>query len=110
MARILICEPDQMVKTVLERVVADLGHDPVATMVPKPWDYTSADVLIIDPAELITVTLARAAQMIEPSLPVICVSGIAPPPDLGVAFTAVLLKPFTIEQLGGAIDAALRAR
>jgi len=115
MARILISEPHEDVRRLLERMVARLGHEPVAVGAPTTQQLTSADadVFIVEPAAPIGAVLARAARLIDPSLPLICASVAAPPPelaDLGIVFAAALLKPFTLEQLGEAIDMALRAQ
>ncbi|HEX3693508.1 MAG TPA: hypothetical protein VHU13_09210 [Solirubrobacteraceae bacterium] len=111
MARILICESHDAVRALLERAVSRLGHEPVAFRVPGPEDLRDADAFIVEPAAPIGATMAQAASVIDPSLPLICVSVAAPPPELealGVAFAASLLKPFTPEQLAGAIERALR--
>lgn len=118
MARILISEPHDDVRRLLERMVARLGHEPVAVGAPTPQqltsaDVSSADVFIVEPAAPIGAMLARAAHLIDSSLPLICASVAAAPPelaDLGIVFAATLLKPFTLEQLGGAIEEALRAQ
>ncbi len=118
MARILISEPHEDVRRLLERMVARLGHEPVAVGGPTPHQLTSADVFgadvfIVEPAAPIGAALARAARLIDPLLPLICASVAAPPPELtelGIVFAAALLKPFTLEQLGEAIDRALRTQ
>jgi len=113
MARILISEPHEEVQRLLERMVARLGHQPVAVRVPTPRQLTSADVFIVEPAAPISVVLAQAARLLDPSLPIVCASVAAPPADLeelGVVFAASLLKPFSLAELGAAIDQALRAR
>jgi DNA-binding NtrC family response regulator len=110
MARILISEPHDDMRRLLERMVTHLGHEPIAVRVPAPQHLTSADVLVIEPAAPISAVLAQAIHIISPSLPLICVSVTVPPPELaelGVTFIASLVKPFTIEQLGAAIDEAL---
>jgi hypothetical protein len=97
----------------LERMVSRLGHEPVAVRVPGPEDLQSADVFVLEPAAPIGATMAQAASLIDPSLPLICVSVAGPPTELaelGVVFTASLVKPFTVEQLSGAIERALRVR
>jgi DNA-binding NtrC family response regulator len=111
MARILISEPHDDVRRLLERMVTRLGHEPIAVRTPTPQQLTSADVFMVEPAAPIGAVLAQAAHLIDPSLPLICVSVAAAPPelaDLGIVFTDTLVKPFTIEQLCVAIDRALR--
>jgi DNA-binding NtrC family response regulator len=113
MARILISESHDDVRRLLERMVTRLGHEPIAARSPTPQQLTSADVFILEPAAPIGAVLAQAAHLIDPTLPLICASVTAPPPELaelGISFTATLVKPFTLQQLGGAIELALRAR
>jgi DNA-binding NtrC family response regulator len=113
MARILISESHEDVRRLLERMVTRLGHEPVAVMAPTPQQLTSADVFVLEPAAPIGAVLAQAAHLIDSSLPLICASVTAPAPELaelGIAFTATLVKPFTLEQLGAAIELALRVR
>jgi DNA-binding NtrC family response regulator len=113
MARILICEPHEQVRGLLERMVARLGHEPVAVMVPSAQEITSADLVLLEPAAPLGVTLAQAASVIDRSLPLLCVSVATPPAELeelGVVFAARLIKPFTSEQLSEAIERTLRNR
>ncbi len=112
MARILISEPHDDVRRMLERMVRRLGHEPIAVRAPTPRQLTSADVFVVEPAAPIGAVLAQAAHLIDSSLPLVCasVSGVpAELGELGIVFTAALLKPFTAEQLGAAIDQALLA-
>lgn len=93
-------------------MVARLGHEPVAVRVPSPEQLMSADVFLLEPAALIGVTMAQAASIVNPSLPLVCASVAEPPAELaelGVMFSASLVKPFTSEQLSDAIERALRA-
>jgi len=111
MARILISEPHDDVRRLLERMVTRLGHQPVAVRAPTPQQLTGADVFIVEPAAPIGAVLAQAAHLIDPTLPLLCVSVTAPPPELaelGIAFGAVLIKPFSPAQLEAAIVRALR--
>jgi hypothetical protein len=93
-------------------MVTRLGHEPVCVRVPSPAQLQSADVLVVEPAAPTGVVLAQAACIVNPSLPLICASVTGPPSELtelGVQFAAGLVKPFTAEQLGAAIDQALCA-
>lgn len=97
----------------LERMIERLGHEPLASRSPTPRQLTSADVFILEPAAPISAVLAQAAHLIDPTLPLVCASVTAPPPELaelGISFVATLVKPFTQRQLGAAIELALRAR
>lgn len=112
MAQILISESHDDVRRLLERMVARLGHEPVCVRVPAPTQLQSADVLVVEPAAPTGAVLAQAACIVNPALPLICASVTGPPPELtelGVEFAASLVKPFTSEQLGAAIDRALCA-
>jgi CheY-like chemotaxis protein len=113
MARILINEPNDDLRRLLERVIARLGHEPIAVLAPSPQQLTRADVLLLEPASPIGEVLAQAAHLIDPSIPLVSVGADEPPRDLaglGVVFAAVLVKPFTLEQLDTAIELALRMR
>jgi CheY-like chemotaxis protein len=118
MPRILISEPHDDVRRLLERMVTRLGHEPILVRVAAceqaaPEQLQSADVLVVEPAAPTGVLLAQAARIVNPALPLICASVEAPPTelaDLGVVFAATLLKPFTAQQLGDAIEAALHAQ
>jgi DNA-binding NtrC family response regulator len=114
MAQILISEPDDHVRRLLARMVARLGHEPVTIMVPTPQHLTSTDVFVVEPAAPVGAVFAQAASIADPSLPLICVSvSISSAPaltELGVVFVASLVKPFTLEQLGAAIERALLER
>jgi CheY-like chemotaxis protein len=112
MAQILISESHDDVRRMLERMVTRLGHEPVFVRVPAPAQLQSADVLVVEPAAPTGAVLAQAACIVKPALPLICASVTGPPPELtelGVEFAAVLVKPFTAEQLGAAIDQVLCA-
>jgi hypothetical protein len=112
MARILISESHDEVRRLLERMVIRLGHEPIVVGVPVPHQLTSADVLVVEPAAPVGAVLAQATCIANPSLPIVCASLSAPPPELaelGVVFAASLVKPFTLEQLGSAIEKALLA-
>jgi CheY-like chemotaxis protein len=113
MAQILISEPHDEVRRMLERMVTRLGHEPILVGFPAPKELHSADLLIVEPAAPAGAVLAQAARIVNPRLPLVCASVTAPPPELeqhGVVFTATLVKPFTAEQLDAAIDHALCGR
>lgn len=113
MARILISESHGDVRRLLERMVTRLGHEPTAVIMPTPEQLTSADVLVVEPADPVGAVLAQAARLANPSLPLICASVAAAAPELaelGVEFAATLVKPFTAEELRSALDQVLLAR
>jgi two-component SAPR family response regulator len=97
----------------LERMVSRLGHVPIVVEVPTSAQLTSADVLVVEPAAPMAVVLAQAVGVLNPTLPIVCASVVAPSPELAqldIHFSAVLIKPFTSEQLNAAIDRSLCAR
>ncbi len=113
MERILISESHDEDRRLLAGMVARLGYEMIAVMVPTPRQLTSADVLLVEPAEPVGAVVARASVIANPSLTLICASVHAAPSglaELGVVFAACLLKPFTVEQLRDAIDTALLLR
>jgi|HubBroStandDraft_1064217.scaffolds.fasta_scaffold350616_2 CheY-like chemotaxis protein len=113
MAQILISESHEEVRRLLERMITRLGHEAILVRVPAAEQLQSADVLIVEPAAPLGAELARAAHTANPALPIICASVTAAPAkltELGVVFTADLVKPFTLEQLDAAIDQSLLAR
>ena len=68
---------------------------------------------MVEPAAPTGAVLAQAACIVNPALPIVCASVTAPAPELeelGVSFAAAVVKPFTAEQLGAAIEQALRGR
>lgn len=113
MARVLISEPHSDVRRLLESMVTCLGHEPLVIGVPAPQHFTHADVLMVEPTASVGAVIAQAASIAVPSLPIICVSMGAPPPELerlGVNFAVCLVKPFALAQLRTAIDKALLTR
>jgi CheY-like chemotaxis protein len=113
MAQILICESHDDVRRMLERMVTRLGHRAIVVGVPGPEHLAGAEVLVVEPAAPVGAVLAQAASIANPSLAIICASVTGAPPELaqlGVVFAACLVKPFTSQQLGSAIDEALLAR
>jgi len=108
MARILISEPHEDVRKLLLRMVAELGHEGLVMDVPTPERFLRSDLFLVEPAAPIGAVLAKAAHLIRPDLPIVFVS-VEPTPELDVEPSAHVMKPFTLTQLGDAIDRALRA-
>jgi DNA-binding NarL/FixJ family response regulator len=110
MTKILIDEPHPLVRRMLERMVARLGHEPVVANISNPEQLASADVLLVELAAPLGITLAQAAQLVNPALPIVCASVTGPPPELaelGIELAGALVKPFTSGQLDAAIRQAL---
>jgi CheY-like chemotaxis protein len=112
MAQILISESHEDVRRMLKRMVTRLGHEAILDAADAPEQLQSADLLIVEPTAPVGAMLARTAHSSTPNLPIICASVAAPPAELaqaGVVFAADLRKPFTLEQLAGAIERAQSA-
>lgn len=106
MARILISESHPEVRKLLIRMVSTLGHEPVCAHAPRPGFLDGVDVVLVEPATPSGAVLAYATQLIDPEMPIVCVT-VAPDPEINVAFAAILVKPFTLLGLGCAIQLAL---
>jgi CheY-like chemotaxis protein len=112
MAQILISESHRDVRRLLERMLTRLGHEPIMVRTPDTEHLMSADAIIVEPVESVGALLAQAASIARPSLPLICASVTEPAAELaelGVNFSACLIKPFTTKELEAAIDQALNA-
>ncbi len=110
MAQVLISEPHADVRGLFEHMVARLGHNPVPVTALTQDAVTSADLLLVEPADPAGAALARLAQELRPTLPIVCAS-IAPPSlELGLIPTACLLKPFSLAELRATLDRALAGK
>jgi hypothetical protein len=106
MARILINETHPDVRDLLVRMVLQLGHEPLVLDIPTPERFLDAEVFLVEPAAPIGAVLAKAAELIAPSLPIVFVT-VGAPAELDIDPAAQVIKPFTATQLGDAIDRAL---
>ncbi len=106
MARIIISEPHADVRALVARMVLQLGHEPIVLRTPMPEQFLGADLFLVEPADPIGAVLVKAASLIAPEMPIVFVS-VEAPPELDVEPAAHVMKPFTGEQLRGAIDRAL---
>ncbi len=104
----MISEPHRDVRRLLERMIARGGDMPILAEQPTPAKLRSADVLVVETAAPRGAMLAQLARASSPSLPIVCASVTAPSRELSeiVDFAAVLVKPYTAEQLAAAIDQA----
>jgi len=109
MATILLSEADPDVRRLLIVLLNRLGHEPVV-LGSGSTSTDTGDLLLLEPASPACLEQARAVRERQPEIPIICVS-ILPseawfsdggPPTY-------LAKPFTLEQLDAALDAALEA-
>jgi CheY-like chemotaxis protein len=105
MARVLICEPHDDVRALLELVVRRLGHEPAAYL-GRPVEHIGVDVAVIEPGESDGLSLALSLR--AQNVPVIFTS-IYPPTDdlLQLAPSAYLVKPFPLYTLERALVQAL---
>jgi hypothetical protein len=107
----MISEPHRDVRRLLERMIARAGDMPIVVETPTPAKLRSAEVLVVETAAPHGAMLAQLARAASPSLPIVCASVTAPSPELAgiVDFAAVLVKPYTAEQLLGAVNQVLAA-
>jgi CheY-like chemotaxis protein len=113
MARILISEPHELVRRLLEQMLMRMGHEPFVVTVPTLPRVLDADLFIVEPAAPVGIMLVQAVHIANPSLSMICASVYGPPGELhelGVVFADCLIKPFTLDQLQAAIEFTLHAQ
>lgn len=105
MARVLICEPHDDVRALLELVVRRLGHEPAAYL-GRAVEQIGVDVAVIEPGE--SEGLSLALKLLAQNVPFIFTS-IYPPTDdlLELAPSAYLVKPFPVSTLECALVQAI---
>jgi DNA-binding response OmpR family regulator len=105
-ARILIFEPQGDIRSLLEIVVARLGHDPWV-FDGDGYDSLDVDAAVIDPDEGEGLSLAR--ELRERGVPVILTS-IFPAGRQALELTPAvyLVKPFALYALEAALEDAVR--
>jgi DNA-binding response OmpR family regulator len=103
-ARILLSEIDPDVRWLLRLLLERSGHEVVLPGTPA----RELDLLVVEPASGEGVASARSARAERPDLPILCVS-ILPDEaeELGLGKVAYLAKPFSVEELGIAVDRLL---
>src|SRR4051794_5723197 len=104
MARVLVCEPVEETRFLIERVVARMGHE------IADGEAAAVDVLFYDPATSAGTAQARSARRLWPGVVVIACSSVpprssitGPPPD------AVLMHPFAPSDVRRVLNATLLA-
>jgi CheY-like chemotaxis protein len=107
MTHILIIESHPEVRRLLERMVCRLGHEPVIATAPAMPLLQDIELVIVEPSDPASALLAEQVQLSDPLLPIICAS-VFTDPQVDVAFSSCLLKPFTVDDLAAAIMHALR--
>jgi hypothetical protein len=113
MALMLISEPNEIIRRLLEEMLTRLGHEPLLITMPTLERALNADLFIAEPKAAGGSILAQAVHIVNPSLPMICASVSIPPwelCELGIVFVDSLIVPFTLGQLRSAIELASRAQ
>jgi CheY-like chemotaxis protein len=106
----MISDPDPEVRRMLVRIVARLGYEPmVVDDFPTPAKLRSADVLLVEPTSPDRIALTRTARAANPTLAIISEGAATIPTEIDRddGPVAHLAKPFTIEQLDGALQRAI---
>ena len=110
MARVLIAEPVEEIRTLLGLIIAQLGHQPSFANGELP-DELDVDVALIEPAAAAGLQLATALRDREEEVPIVFVS-VEPPSPRTRALSPVrhVVKPFQRVELARALEAALGVR
>jgi len=105
MARVLICEPHDDIRALLELVVRRLGHEPETYRGPAV-EQLGVDVAVIEPGELDGARLAE--QLRAQNVPVLFTSIYPATAELlELCPAAYLVKPFPLYALERALTQAL---
>jgi two-component system, cell cycle response regulator CpdR len=122
MARILIAEDDDAIRSLLVRALKDDGHDPTAAADGgEALDVLSApdgdfDLLLSDVKMPVMdgIELVLAAGPAHPQMAIMLMTGYADQRERANGLDAfvhdVILKPFSIDQIKGAVREALLRR
>jgi hypothetical protein len=110
----MISDPHPVVRQILVRMVARLGYQPMAAVLPPtPAQLRSADVLLVEPTAPAGRALAHTARAANPAIAIIGEWATPLPEGIdrsGAGPTSHLVKPFTIDQLGVALRQAIAHR
>ena len=108
MGRVLVLEPYEGIRAVIETVVRLLGHEPVvAALAGSREELGPLDAVVVEPAAPAARTLLEALLDENPTLPVVCVSIEPEGAELPVEPVAYLVKPFGVPHLSAALERAL---
>jgi CheY-like chemotaxis protein len=109
MRRVLILEPYEGIRAVIEEVVRLLGQEPVAaTAGASLAELGPVDAAVIEPAAPAAPKLLQELLEEDPQFPIIYVSIVAGEPEmLAVEPVAYLVKPFAVSDLSAALERAL---
>jgi hypothetical protein len=104
----MISDPHPVVRRMLVRIVARLGYEPMLVdESTTPAKLRSADVLLVEPNSPAQIALTRTARAANPALAIISEGAVTLPGGIyrhGDGPIVHLAKPFTIEQLDGALQ------
>jgi len=107
-ARVLICEPHDDIRALLELVVRRLGHEPVPYCGTEVT-HISVDAAVVEPGEPDGMRLARTLRALN--VPVLFTSIFPPDAEkLELEPAAYLVKPFPLYALERALEAALESQ
>jgi hypothetical protein len=109
MRRVLVLEPYEGIRSVIEMIVKLLGHEPVvAALAGSREELGAIDAVVVEPSSPAARALVEALVAEQPDLPVVCVTI---EPDgcelLPVTPVARLLKPFEVPALSAALERVL---
>jgi hypothetical protein len=97
--------PQDDVKQLIEHALGRLGYVGLGE-----GEETRANVLVLEPASAPHLEAARRLRELCPELPIVCVSVLAPFPEvLELRPAAYLVKPFTIAGLHATLESVLNA-
>jgi CheY-like chemotaxis protein len=104
--RVLVLEPDAEVRTLYQRAIQRVGHEPVLIGDDAVVDLRGIDAIIVEPGAQAELAVARTARERVPDLPIVCAS-IYPANGFGLGPVAFLEKPFRLSALEHALELAL---
>jgi hypothetical protein len=100
MARILICEPVEETRELLERLVRRMGHDIVSLD-----ELRTVDVLLFEPESRAGLALAKLLLEVRPEASLVACSAQPPRTQLTLPrLVASLLQPFSPADLARVLD------
>ena len=108
MSQILVLEPDPEIRTLYERAITRLGHEP-AFANGDLSAVADVDVVLVEPGSPPDLDIAQALRARRPTVPIVCAS-IYPANGFGLDPVAFLEKPFRLSALEHAIGCAISAR
>jgi DNA-binding response OmpR family regulator len=104
MARIMISERDSDVRRLLSVMVGRLGHEAIV-LEPDVVDPPEVDLVLLDPECPNCLDEARLVRGNDPRVPVICLGPVGESGRfLRRGPVSFLAKPFTLDELGAAIQ------